>query len=533
MNQKNNRFLFIAVAATILAIFAARTDFGFLDFNPQDAQKKAGIAKLNQVLNVVNKYYVDSLNWQDVSTGAIEGLLKTLDPHSVYFDPVAVEQNEEQFSGHYYGIGIQFDVLDGYITVISVISGSPSEAAGLLGGDKITRINGTSAHNISVAEVPKKLKGPQGSEVQVTIKREGLKPFEVTLIRDEIPIFTINTYFKADTHTGYIWPGRFASTTADEFEEALQDLEKQGIDRLIIDLRGNGGGYLRQAVKLAGMFIAGHKKVVYTKGRLSRFDETFYTDDFGRSPERDYPLIVLIDHSSASASEIVSGAFQDYDRALIVGERSFGKGLVQNEFELDDNSRIRITVSKYYTPSGRLIQRPYKGKNIEEYYLEGVSDSIKTDTSEVKPLFFTSAGRKVYGGGGITPDVEVAFETYSKARAMTARFNAKRIFFETAAAFVNGHPGWKMSFKKFKTSFHVSRSLLNTLRQTAKKKGVKFKAIDFHKDELYIKNRLKAEIARNIWGAARFYEILLEYDNQFQKALDLFPEIDAFLHVQR
>lgn len=533
MSLRKNRLYLLAVAAAIFAVFAARSDFSFTNFSAQNAQKKAGIAKLNQVLNVVNKYYVDSLDWQEVSTGAIEGVLKTLDPHSVYFDPATVKQNEEQFSGHYYGIGIQFDVLDGYITVITVISGSPSEAAGLLAGDKITRINGASAHNISVSEVPKKLKGPQGSEVEVTIKREGLKPFDVTIIRDEIPIFTINTYFKADAHTGYIWPGRFASTTAEEFEEALRDLERQGIDRLILDLRGNGGGYLRQAVKLAGLFIAGHKKVVYTKGRLSRFDETFYTDDFGISSARDYPLIVLIDHSSASASEIVAGAFQDYDRALIVGARSFGKGLVQNEFELNDHSRVRLTVSKYYTPSGRLIQRPYKGKNIEDYYLEGVSDSIKTDSAEVKPVFFTSGGRKVYGGGGITPDFEVDFETYSKSRAMTARFNSKRIFFETAAAYVNSHPGWKISFKKFKKNFRVSNRLLSDLERAARKKEIKFSALDFKNDRAYLKNRLKAEIARNIWGAARFYEILLEYDNQFQKALDLFPEIDGFLGMKK
>jgi len=531
MRPEKNKILILTLLTVLLAIFVARFDLNFFDFSPGNRDKKASVAKLNQVLNVVNKYYVDTLDWKDVSTGAIEGMLKKLDPHSVYFDPATVENNEENFNGKYQGIGIQFDVLEGYITVIAVISGSPSEKAGLLAGDKITHIDGKSAHNITTLEVPQKLKGPKGSEVTVTIKRSELKPFEVSIERDEIPIFTINTYFKPDDRTGYIWVNRFASTTADELEEALKELEQQGIERLMIDLRSNGGGYLRQAVRIVGKFVSGHKKVVYTKGRLPGYDETYYSDDYGMSHRRDYPLIILIDHSSASASEIVAGALQDYDRALIVGDRSFGKGLVQNEFELDDASRIRLTVSKYYTPSGRLIQRPYKGKEIEDYYLEGVSDSLEAerDTMAVKPVFYTKAGRKVYGGGGITPDVEVSYETYSKSRAMSAQFHRKRIFFETAAQFVNENPQWKKSFQKFQTSFKVKPSLLKKLNRMAKSKEVKFTQADFIKDDVYLKNRLKAEIARNIWGAARFYQVLLEYDNQFQKALDLFSEVTDLL----
>lgn len=534
MKLDKNRLFTLTLLTIILAIFVARFDFDIFDFSSQTAEKKAAVAKLNQTLKVVNRYYVDTLDWKKASTGAIEGLLKTLDPHSVYFDPQAVEQNEESFNGSYYGIGIQFDVIDGFINVISVIPGSPSEKAGLLAGDKIIEINGESAKNISTSEVPKKLKGVKGSEVTVTIDRTYQKPFDVTLIRDEIPIFTINTYFKPNDSTGYIWINRFASTTAQEFEEALTDLENQGIERLILDLRGNGGGFLRQAVQMVGKFISGHKKVVYTKGRSARNNEVYYTDDFGAPRTRDYPLVVLIDHSSASASEIVSGALQDYDRALIVGETSFGKGLVQNEFELDDNSRIRLTVSKYYTPSGRLIQRPYKNKDIEEYYLEGISDSViaKADTLKERPVYTTAAGRKVYGGGGISPDVVVPFESYSQSRTMTNQFYQKRVFFETAAQFVTLNPGWKKSFKKFNKTFTVSNKLLNQLKEIAEQKEIDFTVTEFNRDLIYLKNRLKAEIARNIWGSASFYQVLLAYDNQFDKALNLVPEAAKYLSAE-
>ncbi len=533
MKFSKNRFYLSVLFVILLAVLYSRFDLDFLDFSSQNRLKRAQISKLNEVLRTVNNYYVDTLDWQQVTTGAIEGLLKKLDPHSVYFDPVKVEQNEENFNGHYQGIGIQFDVLDGLITVIAVISGSPAQEVGLQAGDKITHINGNSARNISNADVPKKLKGPKGSEVVVTIKRNGLKPFDVTIFRDEIPIYTVNTYFKPDSQTGYIWLDRFANTTNDEFESALREMEESGIERLIIDLRGNGGGFLRQAVELVGKFVYGHKKVVYTKGRLSRYDETYFTDDFGRSRRRDYPLVVLIDHGSASASEIVAGALQDYDRAVIVGARSFGKGLVQNEFELNDGSRIRLTVSKYYTPSGRLIQRPYKGRPIEDYYMAGVRDSMDQveDSTEAKPVFYTNAGRTVYGGGGINPDVKVAYESYSKSAELTAKLHTKRIFFETADRFVYANPHWKESYPVFKQNFKVSRALLSSLVAVAKEKEIEVDLKELEKDKAYVKNRLKAEIVRNIWGASKFYQVLLEHDNQFREALLSFAKTDSTLMV--
>ncbi len=486
--------------------------------------------KIKQALGFVHKYYVDSVDWMGFSKGAIQGALQTLDPHSVYLSYDEVKRNEESFEGRYQGIGIQFDVLNGYITVIAVISGSPSDKVGLQSGDKIIKINGKSAINLTTADVPKRLKGPKGSKVTVTISRPGFThPFDVKITRGEIPIYTINTRFRTNDSTGYVWLNRFASTTAKELEDALEYLEGRGIQRLVLDLRGNGGGFLRQAVQVVAKFIPGHRRVVYTKGRLSRFDEEFYTDDFGYTQSRDYPLIVLIDQGTASASEIVAGALQDYDRALIVGTNSFGKGLVQNEFELSDGSRIRLTVSKYYTPSGRLIQRPYKGISVEEYYHQAEEDSVQQDSSRTRPVYKTQNGRTVYGGGGIHPDVEVKYTSFSKSPKMSAEFFKDRIFFKAAIQYEEEHPQIKGNFLKFDSVFKVNKRLLNSLKRIARKHKIKFTDTEFSRDIPFLKNRLKAEIARSIWGTESYYKVLLEHDNQFEKAIKLFPDIRKIL----
>lgn len=498
--------------------------------------KDESIEKLSRVFNYIDNLYVEEIDWDKTIQGAIEGALETLDPHSVYIDLEDAQTNAESFEGKYQGIGIQFDVIEGYITVISVIPGSPAEEVGLMAGDKISRINGESAINLTTSQVPHKLKGPEGSKVEVTVLRSGMdEPFDITIVRDEIPIFTINTYFKTDDKTGYVWINRFASTTADELEKALQDLERQGIEQLILDLRMNGGGYLRQAVEVAGKFLEGHKKVVYTKGRLKRFDEAFYSDDYGTSQPRDYPMIVLIDGGTASASEIVAGAIQDYDRGLIVGTNSFGKGLVQNEFELNDHSRLRLTISRYYTPSGRLIQRPYKDKEREEYYHDAYADTIPAEHVNRDSLlrehqvYYTSSGREVYGGGGITPDVNVKWESYSRSPRMTQAFLQKRIFFETAAKWAAEHPGWHDRFDEFFASFEVSNGLLQSLKNMARANDITFTREEFNRDLPYLKNRLKAEIARSIWGMEKFYRVILQHDNQFQEARRLFPRARQIL----
>ena len=530
MSARQRNYIYLIISIIAISFIASYFDAQVLSLNSDRQSKQKNIDKFNEVIHYIDNVYVEDVNWETSTEGAINGLLETLDPHSVYITQNNAVIIEENFDGKYQGIGIHYDVLDGYLTVISVIPGSPSEEVGLLAGDRIIKIDGESAYKINMADVPKKLKGPAGTSVNVTIKRNGASDtFDVTIIRGEIPIFTLNTYFMADEHTGYVWINRFARTTSSELEDALLELKEQGANRFILDLRGNGGGLLKEAVKVVAQFISGHKKVVYTRGRFARYNEEFYTDNYNVSKVYDYPLIVLLDGGSASASEIVAGALQDYDRALIVGTNSFGKGLVQNEFQLDDQSRIRLTVSKYYTPSGRLIQKPYKNKDIEQYYNgsadeDADQDSLLVDSLESHPIYFTQSGRKVFGGGGIRPDYEVEFTSISKADTITRQFLQKRIFFELASELVPKNPDWAEDFKTFKQTFSTNSRILNQLKSIAHAKNINFDDIDLSIDKTYLDNRIKAEIARNIWGMNRYYEILLEYDNQFQESLKYFDK---------
>ena len=524
--MKSKTLFFFTIILTVWTAFLFRETINLYFLSDLSDNEQKSIQKLQEVINLTHEYYVEDVDWETVSSKAIEGMLHALDPHSVYFTPEEAMNNDESFDGKYQGIGIQYDVIDGYINVISVIPGSPSEKVGLSAGDIIVEINGESAHGITNSEVPRKLKGPKDTIVEVGVNRAGFDELlNFKIVRDEIPIFTVNTSFMANDSTGYIWINRFASTTADELENALIILEKQGMKQLVMDLRGNGGGFLRQAVRVVGKFIADHKKVVYTRGRLAKFDEAHFTDEYGKSIERNYPLIVLINHSTASASEIVAGALQDYDRALIVGTRSFGKGLVQNEFVLNDGSRLRLTISKYYTPSGRLIQKPYRDKTYDEYYADNEfydetnqADSIKADS-----VFHTSMGRKVYAGGGILPDTVITYESYSKSPRLTQKLFEKRIFYEVAAVFASQNKSLKDDFDYFASGYNLPAKWLNALKIKAKDNDVIFPEEDWQTDNQFIMNRLKAEIARNFWSQKEFWQIILQDDNQFKEALTLFP----------
>ncbi len=491
----------------------------------QDLSKNQ-VNKFFRVVQLVKYYYVEDVQWDKAMEGAISGMLAKLDPHSVYIEPKSVEKNKEEFSGHYEGIGIEFDVINGYITVVSPIAGSPSDRLGLQAGDKIVKIDGKSAIGIDRDDVPKKLKGPKGTSVNVTIVREGLnEPIELTIVRDVIPIYTVTARFMADDSTGYIWLNRFAATTADELDEALTELHKQGMHRLILDLRGNPGGYLHEAVKVAGKFLPGHQLVVDTRGRNERVDEEFYSDQWRTGAEYNFPLIILINRGSASASEIVSGAIQDYDRGLIVGTNSFGKGLVQKEFPLSDGSAVRVTTAKYYTPSGRCIQRDYKGKNLSEYYSD-IPDSTwdSPDSLKNRPQYHTRAGRLVYGGGGIMPDEIVPYKSYSKSPKLTNQILVKRLFFEFTTSYAGEHPELKTTLRGYEKDFKVSDKMLEQFKKYCTDHEIKMDDEAFARDNDFIAARLKAEIARHFWEKDGFYYVLLNNDNQFRKALKSFGE---------
>ena len=310
---------------------------------------------LQEILLKVRDNYVDEVDQSKLLEGAIDGVLTKLDPHSTYIKPEDVSKMMEKFRGDFEGIGIQFDVRNNYLTVIAPIEGSPAERVGLRAGDRIIKINGESAIGIKEPDVMAKLRGPKGTSVTVTIQREGVEePFERRIIRDKIPIHSVPYHFLIRPQTGYIRISRFSEKTISELDNALSDLEAQGMKRLILDLRGNPGGLLAQAVEVADEFLD-EGLIVYTKGRISSANEEYHATKKRSHPE--YPLILMVNHGSASASEIVSGAIQDLDRGLIVGQTSFGKGLVQHPYDLRNNGKVLLTIAKYYTPLGRLIQR--------------------------------------------------------------------------------------------------------------------------------------------------------------------------------
>ena len=490
------------------------------------------IIKFNDVLTLTEKYYVEQVDTQALVEAAINGMLGKLDPHSIYIPAKQLESVEESFRGDFEGIGIEFQIVNDTLTVVSPISGGPSEALGIQSGDRIIKIDGKDAIGLTNEEVRQKLRGNKGTKVNVTILRSGVKdPIEYEIIRDKIPLYSVDTHFMMDNKTGYVSVSRFAETTYDELTGALSDLKKDGMQQLILDLRGNPGGYLNQAVKIADLFIDGQKKIVYTKGRKSEFDEEY--DASKPSSYEKIPLIVLINEGSASASEIVSGAIQDWDRGLIVGETSFGKGLVQRQFDLSDNSAIRLTISKYYTPSGRLIQRDYK-EGREEYYSEvnnrkekeGNNIYHKEETDSTKPVYKTSGGRVVYGGGGITPDYIIKSD---KMTDYTINLLKNNVIYQFVLSYLDQNSTsikekYGDDLQKFNDEFEVNNELEKSFLSFAGSKDIEFNSKQYETDRDYILARLKAQIARNFWKNEGWYSVLLKQDNQVTKALTLFNE---------
>ncbi|MDH7516428.1 MAG: S41 family peptidase [Bacteroidota bacterium] len=493
--------------------------------------------KFRDVVSYTQKYYVDEVSPSKLVEAAIEGLLKSLDPHSVYIDPKQLTKVQEDFKGSFEGIGIEFNILNDTITVVVPIFGGPSEKVGILAGDKIVKIDGESAIKFTNDDVQKRLRGEKGTKVTVEIIRAGVKePLQFTIVRDKIPLYSVDTAFMLDDGIGYISINRFASNTYQEFITNARELRAKGMRKMILDLRGNPGGYLEQAFRMANEFLAKGQMVVYTKGRRPEFEENYVATGTGEL--QDIPLIILVARSSASASEIVAGAVQDHDRGLIVGETTFGKGLVQRQFDLSDGSAFRLTTARYYTPSGRIIQRPYDGKSDEEYYravsaeqldFEGenishtVETSQKADTS--RPRYRTDGGRIVLGGGGITPDYIVRAGFLSE---YTAKMRAR--IFEFVSGFMDKNgPALREKYGKngvlrFTEEFAVDKPLLDAFIAFGESKGVAFNKEQYEKDQEYIKALVKASIARQLFGNEGYFRALLKADTQFRAACTLFPE---------
>ena len=492
------------------------------------------VAKFNEVLNRASKSYVDEVDTQKLTEAAIKGMLSELDPHSVYISAKELQKVEEDFKGSFDGIGVEFDVLHDTITIVTPITGGPSEALGILAGDKIVRIDGQTAVGLTREEVPKKLRGPKGTQVRVEIKREGEnKLLDFTITRDKIPLYSVSASFMIDgTDIGMISVNRFSATTSNEVFEAARKLRSEGMKKLVLDLRSNPGGYMDQATTIADEFIEGGHKLVYTKCRRPEFEEERISVSGGEFEK--LPLIVLINGGSASASEIVSGAVQDLDRGLIVGETSFGKGLVQRQFELGDGSAFRLTIARYYTPSGRTIQRNYKDKN--KYYSgvgreegeEGDNIEHTADTKDSsRPVFRTLGGRKVLGGGGITPDYIVKMDTINM---FSRQLRAKNLFHEyIVSTYMKEHgpsirSTYGTSMAKFVREFVVTNDMVQGLKELASSKGITWDEKLFKQDEDFILTELKGRVAYGIWNTAGFMACYVKSDKQLQKAMTLFPE---------
>jgi len=477
--------------------------------------------RFNEVFHAVSKYYVEDVDNQKLINGAISGMLETLDPHSVYISKEQLADVTEKFEGHFYGIGIEFNIFNKIPTVVSPIPGSPADRLGLRPADQIVAIEGKSTYGFNEEQVRNRLRGPEGTQVRITIRRSGVEePFEVAIAREKISITSVESSFMLDPLTGYVLVSRFAKTTGEELETTLVKLEKQGMKQLVLDLRGNAGGFLEQAVAVADKFIDHGKKIVYTRGRIAQANDDFYATEGDKHPR--YPLIVLINHGSASASEIVAGAIQDWDRGLVIGETSFGKGLVQSQIGLRDGAAVRITTARYYTPSGRLIQRPYD-KTLSDYYAEGWDDldpNAAADTSKDRPTYKTSAGRLVYGGGGITPDVQLK---WPRPTQFTVDLILKRSFFEFASDFVGRNRQLAADFNGFRQNWQPNDAVLAEFRRKIDALKIKFDQESWSKDLDFIKLRLKSEIALTLWDRQKWHEIEAS-SKQMQEVLRLFPQ---------
>ncbi|GEO02668.1 peptidase S41 [Adhaeribacter aerolatus] len=515
-------FLALALAAGIL--------IGSSSFrgSTQGAQATAkGYLKFRDILSYVDRDYVDSVNIEDLSDFAISSMLEKLDPHTTYIPAAEMDMARSYLEGDYEGIGVEFNIFRDTIHVIAPLSGGPAAAVGLQAGDKIIKVDGQNIAGVGITthNIFEKLRGPKGTKVNLTVIRKNKKsPMNFVVARHRIPTVSVDVSYMVDDLTGYIKVNRFAANTYDEFKAALIKLKKEGMQRLVLDLRGNPGGYMDKATKMADEFISGNKKIVYTNGKGTKYDSETYARVKGEFEEG--LLVVLIDEGSASASEILAGALQDNDRALIVGRRSFGKGLVQMPISLNDGSELRLTISRYYTPSGRSIQKPY-ANGAEDYELDISKRYERGEYFHPDSIHFvdslkykTNNGRIVYGGGGIMPDVFVARDTALVTNYLN-QLNAKNLVREFALNYYRDHEKElkKMDFRQFRASFTITDQMLQQLVQEATALKINYKAQEFSRSKGLLKNSIKAYIARNTFGPEGSFPILHDQDEEFQQAL--------------
>jgi len=513
---------------------------GKAQYNIEKLDENGTIKKYSTLLYLINNFYVDTLNMDEVTENAVVQTLKELDPHSSYIPKDEVEEANEPLEGSFEGVGLTFQIYKDTVLVISPVPGGPSDKVGVLAGDKIIMVDGKKAYGEDINNdwVMDNLRGKKGTEVEVMIYRKGVKDLlEFTIVRDEIPLNSVDASFMLDEKTGYIKLNRFARKSQEEFNEAVAKLKNDGMQNLVFDLRGNSGGYLGTAMSISDDFLSSGELIVYTQGIHTERQDMDATSEGSFEKGK---LVVLINEGSASASEIVSGAVQDWDRGMIIGRRSFGKGLVQRPFKLPDGSIVRLTVARYYTPSGRCIQKPYD-EGTEEYYKDFYNRFEHGEMIHPDSIHFpdslkyeTKNGRTVYGGGGIMPDIFVPLDS-SRYNQLYSNLIRKGVFNGFVNDYLNDNRKSMNkkypTFEKFNSDFSISENEFNVFLKDAEKEKIDIGEEEIELNSDFYKLQLKAMMARNLYGISDYFRVLAPIDNEINKALEVMGEDEAFIRL--
>ena len=536
MSQQKNTTSQIRLPLLLALSIAGGIWIGATFAEPKGSQNdlRAALYKLQEIMTYINRDYVDSVDTNELVEFGITKMLEKLDPHSSYIPAKDASLVQSQLEGEFDGIGVEFGIIRDTIYVVAPLTGGPSEALGIQSGDQIISVDGKTVAGIGITnrDVFDYLRGPSGSKVAVEIKRKNAPSLiKYSITRAKIPQYSINATYMVDKEVGYIKVTRFAATTYDEFRKSVADLQAKGMKKLIIDLQGNPGGYMGAAIYMADELLGGRDLIVSQSGKVTQYSSKAYASKPGMFEEGS--VIVLINEGSASASEILAGAIQDNDRGLIVGRRSFGKGLVQMPIDLSDGAELRLTIARYFTPSGRSIQKPYD-EGYEAYERDELNrfeqgeyfsaDSIKFNDSL---KYQTKKGRTVYGGGGIMPDYFVPLDTTMNSAYVNKLFSSDTSR-EYLLDYVTKNKGnfTKISVEDYYKNFKVSDAMLNDLVAFGKKNKVEFDAKDFAKSKEYLRILIKAHLGRQLYDDSAFYKVINDINEVYQQAIKLFGEAD-------
>ena len=536
MSQQKNTIRQIRLPLLLALSIAGGIWIGATFAEPKGSQNdlRAALYKLQEIMTYINRDYVDSVDTNELVEFGINKMLEKLDPHSSYIPAKDASLAQSQLEGEFDGIGVEFGIIRDTIYVVAPLTGGPSEALGIQSGDQIISVDGKTVAGIGITnrDVFDYLRGPSGSKVDVEIKRKNAPSLiNYSITRAKIPQYSINATYMVDQEIGYIKVTRFAATTYEEFRKSVTDLQAQGMKKLIVDLQGNPGGYMGAAIYMADELLGGRDLIVSQTGKVTQYSNKAYASKPGLFEEG--AVIILINEGSASASEILAGAIQDNDRGLIVGRRSFGKGLVQMPIDLADGSELRLTIARYFTPSGRSIQKPYD-EGYEAYERDQLvrfeqgeyfsADSIKFNDSL---KYQTKKGRTVYGGGGIMPDYFVPLDTTMNSVYVNKLFSSDTSR-EYLLDYVSKNKGKfsKVSVEDYYKNFKVSDAMLNDLVAFGKKNKVEFNAKDFAKSKEYLRILIKAHLGRQLYDDSAFYKVINDINEVYQQAIKLFGEAD-------